>query len=563
MVPGTTMNSQDTLLLAMHHHQAGRLADAEKLYRQILTADPNNVDGLTLLGIVAYQAGNPTMAIQLIQRAIAIRPGETKCHLHLGIAFDSAGRIDDAIASFKRALELQPNHPQTLSNLGKALTKAGQLDAAVTVCRKAVAANPRLAESHLHLGIALAKQGHNDEAIPCFREVVRLRPQDAQAHSNLGLALSREDDLPAAIASYRQALALKPDDLNALNSLGVCLQRDGEIEEAEQCFRRVLLQRPTDPAVHWNLAETLLGRGDFEGAWPEYEWREKIIERLVPFPFTGPTWDGADLNSRRILIHNEWGLGDVIQLVRYIPMIQQRGGRIILVCPSPLWRLLNNRWPNVQLVETGQPPPEYDVRCEMSALPMIFRTTLATIPAGVPYLSADPEMQTQWKSRLPDDGRLKVGLVWANQPNPPGRCPPPSDWTLLQSNDIWWCSLQKPISMTRRRNANEPKAAPIQPAPPGLELTDWTNELNDFADTAALIANLDLILCVDTAVAHLAGAMGKPTWVLLKHVADWRWMMDRSDSPWYPTMKLFRQPRRGDWGTPIQQIAGALKKRTL
>ncbi|HUB24701.1 MAG TPA: tetratricopeptide repeat protein [Tepidisphaeraceae bacterium] len=555
------MAAQQTLNLAFQRHQAGDLTEAEKLYRQVLTEDPKNVDALTLMGIMAYQAGNPSAAIGLIQNAIAIRPTEAKCHLHLGIALENAGRLPEAIAAYNKAIQLQQPYPQALCNLGKALERVGQTDAAIAACQEAARQAPNLPEAHTYLGIALSRKGLTQEAIEAFKKSVQLRPRDADAMNNLGLAYSRRDDQPAAIATYRQSLAIRPNDLTAINSLGVALQRNGEINEAEQCFRRVLAARPNDATIHWNLAELLLSRGDFEGAWPQYEWRERIIERLVPHPFTGPRWEGGDIAGKRIVIHNEWGLGDILQLVRYIPMILERGGTVILASPPELLRLFNNRWPGVQVIDASQPAPQYDLRCEMSSLPFAFRTTLKSIPANIPYLSADPKLSEIWKSRMPTDARRKVGIVWANQPNPPGRCPPPEQWSALaRMNDIWFCSLQKPIARAlRKKGETTPPPRFTPPPPPGMALTDWTNELNDFADTAALLANLDLLICIDTATAHLAAAMGKPVWLLLKHVPDWRWMLNRPDSPWYPTMRLFRQPTRGDWQTPIQQIVSELK----
>jgi Flp pilus assembly protein TadD len=555
------MAARETLNLALQRHQAGHLAEAERLYREVLAEDPANVDALTLMGIMAYQAGNPAAAIGLIQNAIKIQPSEAKCHLHLGIALENAGRLPEAIAEYKKALELQRPYPQALCYLGKALERSGQVDAAIAALQDAARQAPNVPEAHSFLAIALARKGLIEPAIASFKRAVQLRPRDPDILSNLGLAYSRLDDQPSAIATYRQVLAIRPNDLNAINSLGVALQRNGEINEAEQCFRRVLAAKPNDATIHWNLAELLLCRGDFEGAWPQYEWREKIIERLVPFPFTGPRWDGGEITGKRILIHNEWGLGDILQLVRYVPMILERGGSVILTCPPELMRLMTGHWPGVQVIESNQQPPQYDVRCEMSSLPLAFRTTLNSIPANVPYLSADGELAQKFKSRMPTDGRKKIGIVWANQPNPPGRCPTPQQWApLAQLPNVWFCSLQKPIARSLRKKGDEkPPERFAPPPPPGMNLTDCSAELNDFSDTAALVANLDLIICIDTATAHLAGAMGKPVWLLLKHVPDWRWMLNRPDSPWYPTMRLFRQLARGDWETPIRQIVGALK----
>jgi len=261
-------------------------------------------------------------------------------------------------------------------------------------------------------------------------------------------------------------------------------------------------------------------------------------------------WDGGELNGKRIVLHNEQGFGDVIQFVRYIPQVLKRGGRISLSCEPVLHRLFQQQnWPIEHHIAFGQAQPEYDVQCPLMSLPLVLGTTLQTIPANVPYLSADAELAQRWKSRLPDDNRLKVGIAWANKPAPPNRCPPPRLWSELgYIPGLWFCSLQKPVRGI------------MPPAPGDLKVTDWSDELADFADTAALIENLDLVISVDTAVPHLAGAMGKPVWVPLKYVPDWRWMLKREDSPWYPSMRLFRQSRLDDWDTPMSRITEELRK---
>jgi hypothetical protein len=308
---------------------------------------------------------------------------------------------------------------------------------------------------------------------------------------------------------------------------------------------------------HWNLALMLLTHGDFERGWREYEWRWRVRELNMEFKAAGPQWDGSDLAGRQILLFAEQGLGDAIQFVRYIPQVSQRGGKIALAVQGELIRLLRgtggDRNEISRSVETwvafGEETPGYDVYCPLLTLPKVFGTTLSNIPADTPYLFADEAMAAQWKSRMPSDDRLKVGLVWAGRPKhindrnrsiAAGKLAP-----LARAENVWFCSLQKgPIARPEDR--------------PPFELADWTSELNDFADTAALIANLDLVICADTAVAHLAGAMGKRVWVLIPYLPDWRWMLDRTDSPWYPTMRLFRQPRPGDWETVMQQVATEL-----
>jgi hypothetical protein len=252
------------------------------------------------------------------------------------------------------------------------------------------------------------------------------------------------------------------------------------------------------------------------------------------------------LNGRRILIHNEQGLGDVLQFSRYVPYVLQRGGRIVFSCSRTLHRLVGGQWPIEEFVETGGKLPSYDVQCPLMSLPLMAGTTLATIPADVPYIRADAKDSQRWRGRVPHDGRRRIGVCWAGQRMPdPFRATTPAALAAVgKVEGVWLCSLQ----------LGEKADAAL-----GLNLADWTDELTDLGQTAALMDNLDLVITVDTAVAHLAGAMGKPTWLLLKLTPDWRWMMGREDSPWYPTMRLFRQEKFADWTGPVERIVAALK----
>jgi Flp pilus assembly protein TadD len=464
------------------HHQAGRLAEAQRIYRQVLARQPDHADALHLLGVLALQAGQSQMAVELIRRAIAISSTDAFYH----------------------------------SNLGNALTDLGQFDQAIVSYRQAVRLKGESAEVHYNLGIALQRNGQLDEAIAAYRQAVRLKPDLAQAHSNLGVALKANGQLDEAIAAYRQVIRLKPDDAR----------------------------------THNNLALALLTRGDFQQGWEEHEWRWKCKD--FPSPrrtFAQGQWDGCPLENRALLLHAEQGVGDAIQFIRYLPLVKQRGGKIIIECQAELQRLFQTVAGSCQIVAPGQPLPAFDLHCPLLSLPRVFRTNLANIPQNVPYLRADAEDARRWQHRLADHCPLvKVGLVWAGSPAhrhdrnrsikletlaPLGQLP-----------GVHFFSLQKGQA-----------AAEAKTPPPGMELVDWTEELKDFADTAALIANLDLVIAVDTAVAHLAGAMGKPIWTLLPFASDWRWLLQRQDCPWYPTMRLFRQKSLGDWADVIQRVA--------
>jgi tetratricopeptide (TPR) repeat protein len=507
------MNLESSLKLAVQHHQAGQLAQAEAIYRQVLAVQPNQPDALHLLGLLAHQAGRQEVAIELIRRAIALNPNAAEFHMHLGASLGAAGKMDEAVAAYQRALQINPNHPQALANLGITLIHMKRLDQAVDTLRRAVKLRPDSAEVHNNLGDALHGSGETEEAIAHFRKAIELNPNFADAHNNLSGALGRKGLLDESIHHARRAIELKPELIVA----------------------------------HWNLASALLTKGDYVNGWPEYEWRFKMRRVGPPDPqVSGERWDGRPLNGRRIVLWDEQGIGDTINFIRFVPDVIARGGRVILACKPLMLGLLRNFDGIEQCVSFADPLPEHEFHCPIMSLPLALGTTLENLPRLQGYLKANARL---WASRVPDDSRKKVGLVWAGKPAPdPTRSTTPAALAPLAGvSGIWFCSLQK------GEPANEIKSSGA-----GFEITDWSNELVDLADTAALIANLDLVITVDTAVAHLAGALGKPTCVLLKHVPDFRWMLDRGDSPWYPTMRLFRQPRAGDWKTPIEQIAKQL-----
>jgi Tfp pilus assembly protein PilF len=472
---------QHTFDLALQYHQAGRLQEAERLYRQILTQQPEHAVAMHHLGLIAYQTGRNDVAIDLIRRAIALDPNSSGAHSNLGSALKGKGQLDEAIAAYRRAIALNPNLSEAHNNLGNALKDKGQLDEAIAAFRQAIAVNPNLPEAHNNLGIVLRDTGHIDEAI----------------------------------AAYRRAIMIKPDDAR----------------------------------VHWNLAILLLSMARFAEGWEEFEWRLKDATKRLRRDFGAPQWNGEDLSGKTLLTHTEGGYGDAFHFIRYVPLLRGRAKKMILECDSSLVGLFSNLPGVDQIIARGQTLPAFDYHIPLQSLPRLFKTDLTNIPNAVPYLHVPLENRSHCKERVQNDGRLKVGLVWA------GSAKPRDDRRtrgldvfapLGQTPGVRFFSLQKGPESSLAR-------------PPGLELVDFTDDLNDFMDSAALIENLDLVISVDTSVAHLAGALAKPVWVLIPFSADFRWLMDRTDSPWYPTMRLFRQKRRGDWTSVGAEVAAALK----
>jgi tetratricopeptide (TPR) repeat protein len=582
------MNYQEALDLAILHHQSGNLREAEKGYREILSLNPDHADALNLLGVISMQAGRLNEAVDLISRAIAINSGfgDYYCNLseahrrlghldravalarraieinpqmpeafiNLGAALSEIGRNKDAIAAYRKVTELSPHHPTALRNLGSALRRDGQLDEAITVLNRAIELKPHFVEAYIELGNAFSDQRNFVRAVECYRRATQCDPKSAEAHCNLGNSLAALDRFDEALSAYQTAIELKPDFALAHTNLGKVLPYKGEFQAAVRALEKAVQVNPQSSFAHQALAVELLRLGDFRRGLPEYEWRrEPLSAVLSKTPNSGPQrWDGSDIRGRTIFIHGEQGFGDNLQFVRYVPMIAKLGGRVILGCRPELRRLFEGCLDVDKVISDGDPFPKFDCHCPMASLPLAFATELETIPASVPYLKADPGLIQAWANVLgPRDGLLRVGLAWAG--NPDFEDDRRRSLTLAQLNPLAdahkavFCSLQK----------GQP-ALQLAAAPRQLKLIDLGSELTDFADTAAAMYSLDLIITTDTSIAHLAGALGLRVWVMLPFVPAWRWLIDREDSPWYPTMRLFRQRTSGDWAEVIDRVAKSL-----
>jgi len=531
---------------------------------------------------------------QVSKPAIEQRPAET--HYNLGMTLMQQGKHEEAIAEHRQALRLEPKFADAIHALGFSLAALSKFDEAIAAYRNALAMKPAFPEALVNLGNAFVNTGKFSDAIAAYVQALHLDPNNCHTYFNLGYALSGSGNLDASVAAYRQALRLKPDFHNASNNLGNVLEENGQFSEAIAVYEQALQFHPQSAETHWNLGLALLLTGKFTRGWREVEWRWKWKD--VPVPgrnLPQPKWDGSDLRGRTILLHAEQGFGDTIQLIRYVPMVAQRGGRILLSCPAALSRLLRSGF-DVEQVPQGAAFPPSDVHCPLMTLPLIFDTQLETIPGSVPYLKADPVLIEQWAARFPGYIRRTSSAVeheffrpGASRPGvesenrtfaPTGPTRPGSD-DHLRTNDlrvglVWAGSKNHPNDHNRSMKYSQlaplskvtgvrfyslqigPAAAEIANTPAAFELIDFAADLHDFADTAALISHLDLIIAVDTAVAHVAGAMGKPVWVLLSRKPDWRWLLDRENSPWYPTLRLFRQTRRGDWAEVMERVADAL-----
>jgi Flp pilus assembly protein TadD len=544
---------------ALAHHRAGRLGSAKEIYRRILAGQGDSAAVLHGLGVAEFQSGDLATAIDLITRAVAMEPGNADFRVNLGQALAGAGRYGEAIGEYQWALRLNPAHALACNYLALALLETGDGAGAIAAQRQAVAMRGDDAGLHYNLGLILERLGEFDEAVAVYSRAMELRPQYAEAGANLGTALiarARAGDAEQAVNWLRQSLAWRPNDAAALHNLSIGLFDLGEFEQAIAASRAAIAIDPGEALYRWPMALAMLKRGDLRQGFGEFECRLQSARlQGPPRQYSQSQWDGSDLAGRRILIYAEQGAGDTIHFLRYLPMVAERGGRITLECQRSLVRLLADFASVDRVIAKGEEAREFDLHCPLLSLPLRFGTTLATIPNQVPYLVVSEAYSTPWRGRLGGMKRgLKVGLNWAGNPtvgNDRRRMASLGQFAPLSAiADVTFFSL--------RKDASGALPSPVTP-PAGMNFVDWTAELDDFADTAGLIANLDLVISTDTAVAHLAGAMGKPMWLLLSTSCDWRWFTDGQGSPWYPTMRLFRQDRWGDWAGPIDRVAEALR----
>jgi tetratricopeptide (TPR) repeat protein len=530
-----------------------RLDEAEQAFRRALALKPGYADALSNLGVVLKDQDKQEEAIDAFSRAIKLRPQNGKTYVNLGSALLKKERFAESAEAYRGALAREPGNADALFGLGSALHGREQFREAMAEYRAAIGARPNFPDAYCSLGRAAHKLGEREEAIAHFRRAAELRPGLTEAVNNLGLILhdlGRDDE---ALEVLEGALRAKPDVGETHHILANVLQQMGRMEEALAAYRWALELQPDSDETKWNMSLALLGIGRLREGWGDYELRRKTQKVSKMEPPAGPAWKGENLGGRTILLHAEQGFGDMIQFVRYVPMVRERGGRVIVLCPRSLHRLLSRGLGIEAFVGGGDVMPGYEVQCSLLSLPGVFETSIETIPNQVPYLFSEAEAVERWRERLARaPGKLKVGLSWAGNPehrNDGNRSVPLAGLAPLRDGgDITFLSLQKGPGA-------EKAAAP----PAGMRIIDWTSELADFAETAAMVANLDLVISVDTAVAHLCGAMGKPVWVMLPTPADWRWMMGRTDSPWYPTARLFRQERRGEWAGCIGRVAEALR----
>jgi tetratricopeptide (TPR) repeat protein len=597
-------------------HQQGHLADAERIYRQVLQREPANASALHMFGVVALQTGRSERAVKMIGKAIALDPNNADAFNNLGLALQDQRRSTEAVAAYDRAVAINPDDADVYSNRGLALEALRRFTDALASYDKAIALRSNFPEAHNNRGNVLRSLNRPDEALSAYAGAMALRPDFAAAHYNNGNVLRDLRRGAEALASYDKAIALRPDYADAYCNRGVVLQELRRSEEAIASCDRAIASRPDLGVAHHSRGNALraLGRydealasldlaialmpghaslhndrgvvlhglrrfeealasygkatllqpdyaevwvtwaisllqiGRFAEGWRLYEWRKKLPEAGAVYrSFRQPLWSGEeDISGKTLFIHCEQGLGDTLQFCRYARLAEARGAKVVMAVQQPLVRLLEQLGPTIQVTGPEQVPADFDYYCPLLSLPLAFGTEPDTVPAALPYLQASAGLREQWSARLPVKTRRRIGVAWrgsATFANDSSRSIDLTTFRALLDLDAEWVCIQKDISP-------DDQAVLRQDG----RIASFGEERGDFADTAALLDTMDLVITVDTSVGHLAAAMGKPVWLLVSCVSDWRWMLDRDDSPWYPSVRLFRQRKVGSWSDVFDQV---------
>lgn len=491
--------------------------------------------------------------MECFQRALALEPDSFEAARGLAFGWAGLGEIDQAEYFAGAALKLDANSVPLQLLFADLLRQQGRLEEALAACEEAVRLAPQLPQARNNLGNALNDLGRAPEAIAQFRAGLALDQALPELHFNLAVCLQLAGQLEEAQTHYRAAVELKSDFLQAWLNLASLHEQQDNVPGALEAYRGAIRSRPDEVAAHVNYAQHLLRLGRFDEGWKEYEWRWRVPEMAAWAPrFDRPQWDGSKLMGQTVLVYAEQGFGDAIQFARYVPLIAKRGGKAVFRCAAPLKQLFAGTAGIDQVVAEREPPPAFDLFCPLLSLPRLFGTRVDSIPAAVPYIRADPSKTRHWHDRLASAGpALHIGLCWASN----------SKIGLQKSLPLAALAPLARVPGVRFHSLQTGAAGAEADRPPsGMALSNEGAELVDFSDTAALIASLDLVISIDTAVAHLAGALARPVWTLLAPPAHWGWLVERQDSPWYPTMRLFRKPRDTPWQSVVAQLAGALEE---
>jgi tetratricopeptide (TPR) repeat protein len=538
---------------ALALHRQGRLRDAEKIYTRVLKAAPDHFDALNLLGTIKAQLGRVGEAHRLLSAAVKLNPRAPQAWANLGQVLHALKRDRDALECFDKALALNPDDIGIVNNRADVLLSLGRTEEALAAYRQVLARVPQHPQARLGSGIAHAALGALDEAVADFDRALTLAPGHPAAYFNRGIALYDLGRYAEAVAAHDSALAAAPDHAGALLNRGRALAALNRFDDAIASYGKAQALRKDDADVHFMESLALLTLGDYRRGFEKYEWRWRRSGMPEQKSRGRPLWRGDyPLARKTVLLHAEQGFGDTIQFARYVPLLAANGAKVVLEVQPELTALMARLEGAAAVIARGTAAPPFDVHCPLGSLPLAFKTESATVPANIPYLSADNARLAKWSARIGALERPRIALAWAGNPshlNDRNRSVPFAKLAPLLSIPARFVSIQRDVR-------GEDAVALAGDS----RVTNLGAELDSFADTAALIAQCDLVIAVDTAVAHLAGAMGRPLWMLLPFAPDWRWTLDGETSPWYPTARLFRQTSLGDWDGVIARVGDALKR---
>jgi len=539
--------------------QKGEISAAEPVLQALLRGNPRHFDALHLLGVCRFQAGDANASEMHLRRALALRPGDAAALANLGNALRMRGLAMEALECFSRACALAPGLLPARLNRGRLLVEMGRAHEALPELERVLAQEAAHPQAWRWHGLALGQLGRLDEAFASLRRHLQRRADDAQAWNEAGALCNALRRYEEAEGSFARAIALAPGLDLAHANRGNALFRLGRFEEARAAYREALRLAPENAVSRWNLSHVRLLLGEYEEGFRDYEsrWQQVHSENFAPREFFDrPRWQGEEIPGRTILLHAEQGLGDTILACRYLARVVPRVGRVLLEVPAPLVRLLARCLEGpVEVLARGAPLPSFDVHCPLLSLPLVFGTTLSTVPSDIPYLHPDPVREEAWRRELGPATRPRVGLAWSggtDQRFDDERSIPLEEFHALAGEGVDFLAVQKEL---RARDAAALRQFPA--------LRWFGDSLHDFEDTAALLSCCDLVVSVDTAVAHLAGALARPLWLVVPFAPDWRWGARGKRSAWYPQARILRPPARIAWKPVIAQIAQALHARDL
>jgi Flp pilus assembly protein TadD len=544
----------ELIRLGLQQEANGKTEEALVLLKRAIEMNPCEPEAYYYLGTLELRLQQYAQAEASFREALRLRPDYSAAYNNFGLVLRETNRLEEAAAQFSQAITLKPDYAEALNNLGVVQVLTNQPAAAAASLIRAIELKPDYAEAYNNLGLVLKGAGRFREAEEYFLYAIQFRKDYPEAYNNLGTTLTDANREEEAIICFCHALSLRPDSGQVYHNLGVVLTNTNRLEQAEICFLKALALVPNFTEAEFSLALLYLLQGKYEAGWEKYD-KSRIVHYSEPQP-TQPRWQGERLSGRRILLYYEQGFGDTFQFLRYAREVAALAAETVLWVQDSLGRLVANSFPPLKVYCGGEPPSNhFDFSCPLPSLPRIFKTTEKTIPQAVPYIKPPAKLVAKWQRKLAalKHQGLSIGILWAGNPlhhNDRNRSIPFITFSrLLSAGEVRWISLQ--VGARAQETANHSLVA------------DFSPELVDFAETAALIANLDLIITVDSAVAHLAGAMGKATWLLLPFAPDWRWQLAREDSSWYPTMRLFRQEQAGDWDGVLERVKKTLCREVI